>query len=502
MNISKFIRQFRNHPVLFVGTGLSLRYLENSFSWDELLKKICFELKGNNEFYYDVKSNHCYDGKYKYDEIASDIEQEFNSALVMDRNGKFKHINDLFYCNMEKGVNISRFKLYVAEIFKELKYKDNPEIIELKKVRKNISSIITTNYDCMLEEIFGFNSLIGNDILLSNPYGALYKIHGSVDDPDKIIITHADYEKFNQKYELIRAQLLSLFIHNPIIFIGYNIGDDNIKHILKTIFTYVNPMSEVAEKVRSQFLLIEFSEGSDNVEVTEHDIEIEGFSTIRINKIKTDNYTAIYRELSELQLPVSAMDIKKVQNVVKEIYAGGSIKVRITDDLEQLDNSDKVLAIGSRKSITYSYQTAPEMMKNYFDIIEEDNNQVLELVDKVMIQSTQYFPIYGFSLVDPTIKRANILKKQQKAKMKSICDLVERRYEVKENSLQDILDNESYAPTYKNEVIAYALMKGRITPDEVEPYLKDMSGTDGNTTVYRKLLCAYDLVKYSDENII
>lgn len=309
MNISEFIGQFRNHPVLFVGTGMSLRYLENSYSWDELLKKICFELKGNNEFYYDIKSNHCYDGKYKYDEIASDIEREFNSILVTDRNGKFKEINDLFYGNMENGIDISRFKLYISEMFKELKYRDNPEIVELKKVRKNISSIITTNYDCMLEDIFGFKPLIGNDILLSNPYGALYKIHGSVEEPDKIIITHDDYEKFNQKYELIRAQLLSLFIHNPIIFMGYNIGDDNIKQILKTIFTYVDPASEAAEKVRSQFLLVEFSEGSDNLEVTEHDIDVEGFSTIRINRIKTDNYTAIYKELSNLQLPVSAMDI-------------------------------------------------------------------------------------------------------------------------------------------------------------------------------------------------
>ena len=99
---------------------------------------------------------------------------------------------------------------------------------------------------------------------------------------------------------------------------------------------------------------------------------LKGFSTIRINRIKTDNYAAIYRELSGLQLPVSAMDIRKVQNVVKEIYAGGTIKVRITNDLDELDNSDKVLVIGSQKSITYSYQTAPEMMKNYFDIIEEE----------------------------------------------------------------------------------------------------------------------------------
>ena len=144
---------------------------------------------------------------------------------------------------MKNNVAVSRFKIYISMIFKSLDYKQSDEIAELKKARKNISSIITTNYDTMLEDIFDFKPLIGNDILLSNPYGSLYKIHGCAFHPDKIIITKQDYEKFNEKYELIRAQLLSLFIHNPFIFIGYNIGDKNIKDILKTIFTYVEPNS-------------------------------------------------------------------------------------------------------------------------------------------------------------------------------------------------------------------------------------------------------------------
>ena len=33
LNIDEFVMQFKNHPVLFVGTGLSMRYLKNSYSW-------------------------------------------------------------------------------------------------------------------------------------------------------------------------------------------------------------------------------------------------------------------------------------------------------------------------------------------------------------------------------------------------------------------------------------------------------------------------------------
>jgi SIR2-like domain len=140
---------------------------------------------------------------------------------------------------MKKGVTLSGFKIYVSSLLSDLNFKDEMkgEIAEFKKVRKNISSIITTNYDKLIENIFEFNPLVGNNILLSNPYGSVYKIHGCVSDPSKIIITEKDYKSFENKYELIRAQLLSMFTHNPIVFLGYSIGDENIKNILKTIFT-------------------------------------------------------------------------------------------------------------------------------------------------------------------------------------------------------------------------------------------------------------------------
>lgn len=55
MEIGEFVNNFKNHPILFVGTGISLRYLENSFTWDGLLSYISNQLKGNDEFYYDLK---------------------------------------------------------------------------------------------------------------------------------------------------------------------------------------------------------------------------------------------------------------------------------------------------------------------------------------------------------------------------------------------------------------------------------------------------------------
>jgi len=411
MKIKEFISNYKNHPVLFIGTGISL-----------ILKRIAFDLSENEEYYLDLKSKCHQNNSYQYERIATLLEEEFNTSLSKDRNGKFKEINNIFYENMKKDINLSRFKIYISQLLSNLEYKDDKldEIIELKKIRKNISSIVTTNYDKFIEEIFNFNPLIGNDILLSNPYGSVYKIHGCISKQNHIIFTEDDYKLFFEKYELISAQLLSLFIHNPIIFMGYSISDENIKNILKTIFTYIEPNSEQAEKIRNNFLLVEYEENSTSDEIVEHDIDMEGFSTIRINKLKTDNFIPLYKALSDLHLPVSAMDIRKVQNVFKEISTGGNIKVSITDNLDEVNNDEKILVFGSTNSIQYQFNNSSEIILKYFQIIDESNYQILSLIDKLSIQKNQYFPVYGFSQINSRIIKIEELKMQQEKKILSI----------------------------------------------------------------------------------
>ncbi len=494
MNIKEFISKYKNHPILFVGTGVSLRYLKNSFSWDGLLSYISFELTNDEEFYLDLKAKCFKNGKYNFEEIANLLEKEFNLQLSKDRDGKFKNINDRFYQSLRNGLNLSRFKIFISDILSSLEIKEEKqeELELLKKIRKNIGSIITTNYDMLIEKIFDFSPLIGNDILLSNPYGSVYKIHGCVSNIEKIIITEEDYNNFDKEYDLIRAQLLSLFIHNPIIFIGYRIEDNNVKKILKTIFSYVNPTSELANKIKNNFLLIEHEKGSDNTIVSDYDINMDD-TIIRINKLKTDDFKSIYESLSDLQLPISAMDVRKVQNIVKDIYSGGNIKVSITEDLDSLKNEDRILAIGSHKTIKYEFQTAKEMISNYFKIIEEANVQLLSLIDKLSINSSQYFPMFGFDKINPRIKNSSQLKDNQinniENTLKNIPDLFKKNH----NKIEDIFNDDTIANSNKAKAILWETMNDNISLDDIEEYLRK---SDLKTTDDKRLLCAYDMKRY------
>lgn len=116
MKVEEFIGTYRNHPILFVGTGVSLRYLRQSYTWDGLLRKISCDLRGTDEFYYDIKADCEVDGEFRYDRVATKLEEVFNKEIARDRDGPLKFVNDTFYESMQNGVSISRLK-YTFHIF-------------------------------------------------------------------------------------------------------------------------------------------------------------------------------------------------------------------------------------------------------------------------------------------------------------------------------------------------------------------------------------------------
>lgn len=502
MDIFEFVSSYKNHPVLFVGTGLSLRYLENSFTWEGLLKHITVELYGSDEKFYDLKSTvyNQHDGSHDLMKLAEILEKEFNDFAQNNRDGKFADINALFYEAGRQGKTLSRFKIYVKNLLTTLTYREDraTEIEAFKRISKNISSVVTTNYDRMIEDIIQFQPLIGNEILLSNPYGSIYKIHGCVNYPEKIILTQSDYNLFFKRYELIRAQLISLFVHNPIIFLGYGVGDVNIKEILSTIYKYVEINSPEAEEIRKNFLLVEYEAGSDSLDIQDHDILING-SMIRINKVKTDDYINIYKAIEDLSLPVSALEVRKVLDVVREIVAGGSIKVSVAEDIETLKNSDKVLAIDSKENIKYLYKinNPAQFISEYFEIIEAQNSEVILLLDAMVVPINQWFPAYGFSQICTGLVCAETMKRSQYEKIISFHSNSRKdRFEnFNATDIKSILDTDQIRKTYKLEAIFHFILNDTIPLDDLKSYIESLE--DDRNSEYRKLLCLYDYKKYS-----
>lgn len=353
------IVESKKMPVLFIGSGLSRRYIYNFPDWEGLLKS-SFESVNPDPFYY---------GQYieKFNrENLSDFEKNIKLATIIEND-----FNDAFYSRkirlkigntknpkwLKQGV--SPYKMFLVNFFKKLNINKTSELqeeIEKFRLLKNkVSAVITTNYDCFLEnEVFKNDYEVfchQNELFSSDSYNIaeIYKIHGSITDAKSIIITERDYNDFNQSRKLIIAKMLTLFAESPIIFMGYSFTDQNIQSIIEDFLSCLT--EKELKNISNHFVFISYKKGERHLLECKRTLFTANKVEIPITEIETDNFSAVYDKLNEIIPGIAASRIRETRKIVKKIVDQSvssedaeSIIVGI-DDLEDMDISSKPLAI-------------------------------------------------------------------------------------------------------------------------------------------------------------
>lgn len=307
-------------PILFVGSGLTRRYL-NLPDWKGLLKK--FSIKPF-AYYNDKATRTCRDCPELILPTAADyIEADFNEQwYIADEyaESRAKHHEEL-----ERG--ISPFKICIADYFHSASTKFQEQYAEeislFKQIgNKNISCIITTNYDCFLEGCFGetqFRTYIGqDDLLFSTTYeiGELYKIHGCCTKSESIVINSSDYKKFLKKSAYLSAKILTMFLEHPIIFLGYGINDSDIQHILDSVADCLedHQLSQLAERL----LFIEWNMNQDKPDgISERLLTTQSGKTISMKQILLTDFSQLYLAILENR---AKYDIKLLRTLKNQLY--------------------------------------------------------------------------------------------------------------------------------------------------------------------------------------
>jgi len=231
--ITETVSAFYCQPVLFVGSGFSLRYF-GAPNWSDLLQKMIEDCpKSTKPFAY-------YEQTFgNYPAIGSAIAAEYKSWAWEDETNIFP--KSLFETGTHSEVYL---KFHVADHIKALTPADasatteelSAEIDALAKIRSH--AIITTNYDEYLEGIFNdYTRVISEDFIKESAFsvGEVIKIHGCVSEPESIVITEDDYKIFSSKRKYLSAKLLTFFREHPVLFVGYSAKDPNIAAILYDI---------------------------------------------------------------------------------------------------------------------------------------------------------------------------------------------------------------------------------------------------------------------------
>lgn len=351
----------QNPPYLFVGSGFSKRYL-GAQSWWELLEQIRATLGDScpREKYADADTS----APEYAENMADDIKKEWwgsnrysyiygeeaNRKIAEGKYGPIKQVA----CHVLKG-NVNPKEMLSGRFVEEAMEYESSDILsrELKMFTEiNSPCLITTNYDSLLEALLEYEVYVGQDDLILSPtqgVGEIYKIHGDVKNPNSIILTKTDYDKFKNHDKYLHAKILTIFAENPIVFLGYSLSDENIRDIVQGIVNCIGDNKEKYESFSNRMYIIDRPRVDSESRIEQCEIPLSGV-TLNARKVYLNNYLDLFDVLAndvKLRVPAKTMrffreslyeefsDPEKMQNVfhksideiVEEVKKGGGEKL-------------------------------------------------------------------------------------------------------------------------------------------------------------------------------
>ena len=374
----KFLEHLKSNnefPIIFIGSGITRRYFKDAPTWDDLLQKLWEE--SNIDSSYLARFNELEKDKNTsfdiYINLAEEIEKKFDSEFY---NGKVT-LKNLSPEQAHKG-KISPFRCRIAEIYSNLQLKDGieEELALFQQMLQKARLIVTTNYDGFIEKQFDnrIKVRIGNKGLFENTadINELYKIHGSIDDPNSIVITASDYKNLKRTSAIVNAKILSKLTESPILFLGYSLTDENIRCLLKDL---ADNMPFSIEDAARRIGVVDYKRGQSKV----NEIIRDSFG-VHYTQLSTDNYSEIYEKVAEIDQGVSPSEIAKYQAAFRKIIDIKGKKGELKNVLTSFVNLDKlpdelkkrnlVVAFGDNRYL-YKYPSYADYVKSYF--LEEDD---------------------------------------------------------------------------------------------------------------------------------
>lgn len=518
--LNELIKGLPAIPFLFVGSGLTRRYYGLP-DWRGLLDVFVRRLRGDDFALARYENMAASAGALNNGlaKVAELIGLDFDKKWFDDRS--IRDMDEEYVRAIEEGT--PPFK---AEIATYIRRKAVPvpeyesEIAALKSIsQKSLSGIITTNYDCFLETVMdGYTTYIGQEELIFSSIQGLaeiYKIHGCITRPSSIVITATDYDRFSGKNQYLASKLMTIFLEYPIIFIGYALGDNNIRAILKSVIDCLS--DENIAKLRGRFIFIE--RGDNTIpEIKPYLIDIDG-KTLIMTKIRLSNYELLYNALAQKRstYPVKLLRFMKQEcyNYVLTHKSTTHFRVAPIDD-ERLDEEGVAIAVGTLsmfapiglRGVTaeewyrhivlddLNFVSPEELLEGTFPKLNKQSKPLP--VHKLLSKATQPFPLAQEAAAQnfDALISASIIKAREKVVLPP-------------NRSVGAIWNQSASLEKKTRHIAH-LYQHEIDVDALEEILVGLYKADSNIlsnseipnntkSHIRRLIRIYDFLKYGQK---
>jgi len=140
----------------------------------------------------------------------------------------------------------------IEEIIKSHRTKLTPALLVIAKLAEKLDTVITTNWDTLLEDAFKEAGARGcvciyRDGDLPNREGtktSIVKLHGHLPDKQSYAVTHDDILDFRRKNPLLIAELTRWLSSSTIVFLGFGLQDDDFQHTYVEVRDHLGSMRQ------------------------------------------------------------------------------------------------------------------------------------------------------------------------------------------------------------------------------------------------------------------
>jgi hypothetical protein len=500
-------------PFLFVGAGMSRRYLGLD-DWEGLLRRFSKAAGQPYDYYAATAAG---DFPRAATLIAADLHERWW------KDDEFEDSRQAF-----AGRTTGPQSALKIEISKDLANcldglpKSGALKRELDRLRDaTIDGVITTNFDPLLEHVFPeLEVFVGQDqMLFAHPQGVgeIYKVHGSCEEPDSLVLTAEDYERFNERNPYLAAKLLTVFVEHPVLFLGYSLSDPNVTQVLRSIARVLT--NDRIQELQDRLIFVEWDEGAKDSTLEPIPFVTDGY-TIPMLRARVPDYIELYEILGAIERRFSARVLRQLKERVYELVRTNDPKGKLfVQDLEpdvDAEEVDVVLGVGAiEKQLAHSYRG---LGRN--DLVEDvlaggtelDARRVVAevlpaIARHVHVPIFKYLRGAGLLEDDGTLKDKASVDERVAYRVNHIQDhfRVSTGYERRAAaSIKEATDFNALAKSCRpRDVLNFA---GLLKPEAQDPaalkrFLQDHRDPDGDAVFYGTLwfrgVCLYDWLQHA-----
>lgn len=389
--LSVHLNGFTTAPFLFVGSGFTRRYASTP-DWAGLLHDFA-DATGRPYERYSSDANGI------FPRIASLIGEDFRDVWWDSdefAESRAAHPSPLTRLSPLKIEVARRFANVTSELPTEGPLNDELESLRVAVVE----GIITTNYDTSLEYVFpDFSTYVGQDqLLFKDPAGIaeIYKIHGSASDPESIVLTAEDYDRFDERNPYLAAKLLSIFVEHPIIFLGYSMSDNNVRKIVTSIASVLT--AENLDRLADRLIFVNWEPDVEaTLAVGNFDV---GTTVIPVRYATVPDYLGVFRVLGQLERRFPARILRHLREKVYELVRTSKPTAKVmVADLESdtdINEIDVVIGVGVQKRLVESERLTAKGLTGLKrrDLLDDVLHSTLDVADYPQIVH-EVLPIVG-----------------------------------------------------------------------------------------------------------